>query len=250
MTVFRHLLIFLLLAGLLSMAGCKVKLPFDERQEVAELKVQTSQLEQKLTAGKQERARLQNDFEALKVSFNQARAQILKQSEDIRRLKDKQEILFKQLLKTAQRVKNSSDIQTNAEQKKPVLSPKAKVASEKLYNEALSSYRGDDFVNAVKLFAAYLRDFPETKMAANARYWLGESYYSLAQYAQAITEFNRVCKDFPESGKVPGAMLKIAMAYEAIGSRGPAQDAYEKLIRKFPGTASAQRAEKALSRFH
>ncbi len=239
----------LLLAPLLLAAvGCKVKLPLDERQEVAALQARSAKLEQELEAGKQERKRLQQDFDALRLSFSQARDQILKQAEEFKRLKDKQEILFKQLLKTAERVKGSAAVLPGEEKKKPLLSPEARAAAEKLYNEALSSYRSDDFVNAVKLFAAYLKEFPETKMAANARYWLGESYYSLAQYAQAITEFNRVCQDFPKSGKVPGAMLKIAMAYEAIGSRGPAQDAYEKLIRKFPGTASAQRAEKALAR--
>ncbi len=238
--------LFFLLAFALLLAACKI--PLDERQAVAELKKKVSALEQQNKSASEQLERQKEELSALQLRFNDARDQILKQAEELRQLKHNQAALQQQLLALSKRNGGKNASKAVSGNKADDEAAGSDTVADQLYARALSSYRNDDYVTAVKLFAAYLRDFPRGAKAANARYWLGESYYSLAQYAQAITEFSRVCKDFPTSSKVPGAKLKIAMAYEAIGSREPARAAYRDLLKKFPGTASAQRAEKALAR--
>ena len=232
------------LPALFVVAGCKV--PLDERQAVAELQKKVAILEQELESSVSRQQGLQKDFEFLQGRFEEVRDQLLKQAEELRVLTRAQVAMKKRV--TPKVTKEGKRAPVEVRGSAPSFSKDEERAFEKLYNDSLAAYHNGDYENAVKLFAAYLRDFPTTVKAANARYWLGESYYSLAQYAQAITEFKRVQKDFPASTKVPGALLKTAMSYEAIGGRGPAIAAYNELLRKYPAGLSAQRAEKALAR--
>ncbi len=229
---------------LFLVAGCKV--PLDERQAVAELNKKVAMLEQELESGARRQQALQKDIEALQIRFDEARDQLLKQSEELQTLTRAQIDIKKRV--TPKITKDGKKTPVEVQESVPSFSKAEEQVFEKLYSDSLAAYHNGDYENAVKLFAAYLRDFPTTVKAANARYWLGESYYSLAQYAQAITEFKRVQKDFPASTKVPDALLKTAMSYEAIGGRGPAIAAYSELLRKYPAGLSAQRAEKALAR--
>ena len=180
------------------------------------------------------------------MRFDEARDLLLKQGEELQALAGAQSVMGKRL--AAKASTESTKASVELQPLPPSFSKEEEQAFEQVYSDSLAAYHNGDYENAVKLFAAYLRDFPTTEKAANARYWLGESYYSLAQYAQAITEFKRVQKDFPVSSKVPDALLKTAMSYEAIGGREPALAAYKVLLRKYPVGLSAQRAEKALAR--
>ncbi len=231
----------------LLLTACKV--PLDERQAVAELQKKVAVLEQELETGIGRQQSLKLELETLQLRFDEIRDQLLKQAEELQALTRAQaatnDLVLLKLNKTDKKV--SKEVQSAPSI--PVFSEKEEQVFEKLYSDSLTSYHDGDYENAVKLFAAYLRDFPNTKKAANARYWLGESYYSLAQYAQAITEFKRVKNDFPTSSKVPDALLKTAMSYEAIGGREQAVAAYTELLQKYPVGLSAQRAEKALARF-
>ncbi len=234
-----------MLLPLLFGAGCKI--PLDERQAVADLQKKTAVLEQELESSTSQKLTLKKDFAALQLKFDEVRDQLLSQAEDINLLKREQMLLRRKLVE----VKASKG--KSATSKKPapelVFSPKKRQAFEALYDDSLSAYRNGDYEQAVKLFAAFLRDFPKAAKSANARYWLGESYYSLAQYAQAITEFKRVRKDFPASAKDSDALLKIAMSYEAIGSDSQARAAYTELLQRYPVGESAKLAKKALARF-
>lgn len=238
-------MVLLLLLPLLFGAGCKI--PLDERQAVADLQKKTAALEQELESSAGQKLTLKKDFAALQLKFDEVRDQLLSQSEDIKLLKRQQMLLQRKLAE----VQASKGKPATAKKPAPelVFSPEKRQAFETLYDDSLSAYRNDDYEQAVKLFAAFLRDFPQTAKSANARYWLGESYYSLAQYAQAITEFKRVRKDFPASAKDSDALLKTAMSYEAIGSDSQARAAYTELLQRYPVGESAKLAKKALARF-
>jgi len=228
-----------------SITACKV--PLDERQAVAELQKKVAVLEQELESGVRRQQDLKLEIEALQLRFDEVRDQLLKQAEEQQALTRAQaatnDLVLLKLGKGDKKASAGAPAVVP-----PSFSKKEKQAFEKLYSDSMTAYHDGDYEAAVKLFAAYLRDFPDTVKAANARYWLGEGYYSLAQYAQAITEFKRVQKDFPGSSKVPDALLKTAMSYEAIGGREPAVAAYSDLLQKYPGSLSAQLAEKALAR--
>ncbi|MEA3348008.1 MAG: tol-pal system protein YbgF [Pseudomonadota bacterium] len=245
---FRRIILFaFLLTLLLAVAGCKI--PLDERQAVVELQKKTSMLEQELESSNERQQNLEKKLDTLQLRFDEARDQLLKQAEELQALSQAQTVMKEWVVTKLSKVsKNGKKTSVTDQPSSPPLSEDEEQAFEKLYTDSLTAYHNGDYENAVKLFAAFLRDFPRTVKAANARYWLGESYYSLAQYAQAITEFKRVQKDFPTSSKVPGALLKTAMSYEAIGGREPALAAYAELSRKYPASLSAKLAEKALAR--
>ncbi len=235
----------LLLLPLLFGAGCKI--PLDERQAVTDLQKKTAVLEQELESSGSQNLTLKKDFAALQLKFDEVRDQLLRQAEDIKLLKRKQLLLQRRLVEVQANKGKSATAKKSAPEL--VFSPEKRQVFEALYDDSLGAYRNGNYEQAVKLFAAFLRDFPQTAKSANARYWLGESYYSLAQYAQAITEFRRVRKDFPASAKDSDALLKIAMSYEAIGSDSQARAAYTELLQRYPVGDSAKRAKKALARF-
>ena len=237
-----------ILGGLLALLVTACKVPLDERQAVAELQGKVSALEQELESGASRQQNLTLELETLQLRFDELRDQLLKQAEELQVLTRAQAATNDLVLLKVGTVDKKAAVQVQSASI-PTFSKKEEQLFENLYSDSLTAYHDGDYENAVKLFAAYLRDFPDTVKAANARYWLGESYYSLAQYAQAITEFKRVRKDFPASSKVPDALLKTAMSYEAIGGREPAFAAYTELLQKYPAGLSAQRAEKALARF-
>lgn len=234
------------IGGLLALLLTACKIPLDERQAVAELQKKVVILEQELESGVSRQQGLRLDLETLLLRFDEVRNQLLKQAEELQALTRAQAATNDLVLLKESKADKKAGGQPVASS--PSFSKKEEQAFEKLYSDSLMAYHDGDYERAVTLFAAYLRDFPDTVKAANARYWLGESYYSLAQYAQAITEFKRVRKDFPASSKVPDALLKTAMSYEAIGGREPAFAAYTELLQKYPAGLSAQRAEKALAR--
>ncbi|MBN2705783.1 MAG: tol-pal system protein YbgF [Deltaproteobacteria bacterium] len=238
---FRPIFVFVLLPAL-SFCGCKV--PLDDRQAVVEVKNQVAGLEKSLEESVIIQQALKKQVEDLQRRFDEARDQLLKQDQKIRILMETES--------GGHEVRNPGG--KLVEEAKNVVEPLTEMpaalpggAHDKLYDESLAAYRNGDYETSVKLFAAYLRDFPEAPRAANARYWLGESYYSLAQYAQAISEFKRVQSDFPKSSKVPDALLKIAMSFQAIGGFDAARAAYAALIQKYPASTSAAKAEKALA---
>ncbi|MCK5680840.1 tol-pal system protein YbgF [bacterium] len=237
-----------LLALLLLLIGAGCKVPLDERQAVAELEKKTLMLEQELESGAARQLTLGKEFAALRLKFDDVRDQLLKQDLEIKAL-NRAQIFLQRKIASVQTANKGLQASKSVEKPRVVFSPEESQAFEALYDDSMVAYRNGDYESAVKLFAAYLRDFPDTAKAANARYWLGESYYSLAQYAQAITEFKRVRKDFPGSAKDRDALLKTAMSFEAIGSNTPAQAAYTELLQRYPSGESARRAEKALARF-
>ncbi len=237
-------IIWLVVLPMLLMVGCKV--PLDERQAVVELQKKVAMLEEELELSANSQQRLKQELEALQLRFAEARDLILKQGEELQVLADTQVALKKQF--SAKVKPEGQKISQAAAVPLTPFSEAEEQVLERLYNDSMTAYQNGDYENAVKLFAAYLRDFPDTAKSANARYWLGESYYSMAQYAQAITEFKRVRKDFPASAKDSDSLLKTAMSYEAIGGREPARAAYTELLRRYPVGLSAERAEKALDR--
>ncbi len=229
---------------MLLMVGCKV--PLDERQAVAELQKKVAMLEEELESGANLQKSVKQELEALQLRFEEARDLLLKQGEELKILASDQASLGKLFSEKKSQVDSEASVELQPEL--PVFSEKEELVFERVYNDSMAAYHNGDYEHAVKLFAAYLRDFSDTPKAANARYWLGESYYSLAQYAQAITEFKRVQKDFPASSKDSAALFKTAMSYEAIGGREPALAAYTKFLRKYPADVNVQRAKEALAR--
>lgn len=234
--------------GVLALLVTACKVPLDERQAVAELQKKVTALEQELESGAGRQQSLKLELGTLQLRFDEVRDQLLKQAEELQALTRAQAATNDLVLLKMGKVDKKASEEAQSAPSVPVFNEKEEQAFEKLYRDSMAAYHDGDYESAVKLFAAYLRDFPGTTKAANARYWLGESYYSLAQYAQAITEFKRVRKDFPTSSKVPDALLKTAMSYEAIGGREPAIAAYTELLQKYPGSLSAPGAEKALVR--
>jgi tol-pal system protein YbgF len=105
---------------------------------------------------------------------------------------------------------------------------------EKLYKQALDTFKSGEVVKAREMFDKLNAQFPDSKLAANVRYWIGESYYQEKNYEQAVLEFQRVMKEYPGKEKVPAAMLKQGFAFKELGDTKSARFVVKELIEQYP----------------
>lgn len=119
-------------------------------------------------------------------------------------------------------------------------------SDEEAYKDAISSYKGGNYSQAILKFERLLQQFPETKYQASAHYWIGESHYALGEYDRAILKFDEVTQKFPESPKVPSALLRTGFAFLRLGKKEDARLFFQEVTRKFPDTEQAKVAQEKL----
>ncbi len=121
-------------------------------------------------------------------------------------------------------------------------------SAQRVYEVALSSYRGGDFQGAINGFQNFLKQFPQHTLAANAQYWIGDAYFQLRDYKSAIEAQKKLVSSYPDSPKVPDALLNIGSAELGLGDTAAARKSWEELISKHPGTEAATKAKQRLAR--
>jgi tol-pal system protein YbgF len=110
------------------------------------------------------------------------------------------------------------------------------------YDRSLSLFRQDDLYGALRGFANFLAQHPESALAPNAQYWIGECYYGSRDYRRAIEAFELVRTSYPSSEKVPAALLKEGFAYLALKDRPRAIQALQQVVTNYPKTSEAAKA--------
>ena len=116
----------------------------------------------------------------------------------------------------------------------------------KLYREALSTFRKNEFGEAEKLFSNFLNQFPDDQLADNALYWSGECHYAQKNFADAVLKFKDVVNRFPQGSKVPDALLKIGFAYYSMGDKEQAKNFLKKVVTNYPFSTAGAKAEEKL----
>lgn len=114
-----------------------------------------------------------------------------------------------------------------------------------LYQRALTTYNGKQYVEAAAQFDRVLAASPYGEWADNAQYWKGECYYGMGKFRQALSEFTKVFA-FSKTEKADDAQLKIGRCYLALGERNQAIQAFRKLLEEFADSEYAATARKEL----
>ena len=114
------------------------------------------------------------------------------------------------------------------------------------YNGAFDALKGGRYVDAARLFQAFLEAHPNGTYTPNALYWLGESYYVTQNYALAQEQFQALLDRYPTHDKAAGALLKVGLSQQGLRQLDAAEATYNKVLGKYPGTEAARVADDRL----
>lgn len=117
---------------------------------------------------------------------------------------------------------------------------------ESMYNNALTTYKKNDFQNAKRQFDAIVTNYPEHSLSINALYWSGECQYAEKRFSDAIITFKKVVEKYPNGNKVPDALLKTGYAYISIQDYENGRIYLRKVIKNYPFSPASTKAEKML----
>jgi tol-pal system protein YbgF len=114
------------------------------------------------------------------------------------------------------------------------------------YQDAYSTFKKGDYLNAMKMFEAFLSTYPKSEYADNAQYWIGECFHQQGDYERAILTYEKVIKRYPKGDKVPSALLKQGFAFLDMGDRVDAKLLFQKVIKDYPQSPQAEIAARKL----
>lgn len=115
------------------------------------------------------------------------------------------------------------------------------------YRKARADYTAGKLKDAIKAFAAFVKDHGAHQYADNALYWLGECYYDTRDYRKASATFHKVVQQYPKGNKVPDAMLKLAYCYTKLSEKRNACSVLRSIKESYPRSGAAGLAIKSLS---
>ena len=128
------------------------------------------------------------------------------------------------------------------------LSATDQAAIQRVYDNAYSSYRLNDYLGAIRGFDGFLKTYPKHALAPNAQYWIGECYFQLRDFRAAIEAERRLLGTYPESAKVPDGMLIIGTAESNLGDTAAARKTFEELVARYSGTDASEKAKTRLAK--
>lgn len=107
--------------------------------------------------------------------------------------------------------------------------------------------RGKSYANAVRAFADFIKQYPESVQIPNAIYGLGEAQFGANDHAGALMVYQNFLKDYPDTPKSPAVLLNIAHCQQALKQQAAAKNTLKHLIKKYPKSDEAAQAQKQLS---
>lgn len=121
------------------------------------------------------------------------------------------------------------------------------VTPEKLYAQAMASFRAEEHGQAVIEFTELIDKFPKHGLAASSQYWIGEAYYRQRDFNQALTEFQKVPDLYPQSGPAAESLLKVGLCYRALHDVPRARETWEQVLKSYPKSDAAAQARTLIS---
>ena len=122
------------------------------------------------------------------------------------------------------------------------------IKEQNAYQKAFDLLRELRYVQAIKAYRQFIRDYPNGRYAHIAQYWLSEASYAQRQFKQAIKDYQALITNYPNSPKLAEAMLKISYSYNALGQNKAAKEMAKKLLRVYPNTTAAGQAQNLLKK--
>jgi tol-pal system protein YbgF len=117
-----------------------------------------------------------------------------------------------------------------------------------LYDNSLTSFKEEEFQQAMHGFQQLLREYPKSDLADNAQFWIGECFMAQKEYKKAILEYEEVIKNYPKGNKVPSALLRQAIAWFEYKDKTAGIIILKTLIKKYPDSDEAKIAKAKLQK--
>jgi tol-pal system protein YbgF len=136
--------------------------------------------------------------------------------------------------------------ETDQQSAEVVEQPKSKELE--LYDNSLTSFKKEEFQQAMDGFQQFLREYPKSDRADNAQFWIGECFMVQKEYEKAILEYQKVIKNYPQGNKVPIAMLRQAGAFMGIKEETSYKLLLKKIVKKYPDSDEAKIAKAKLKK--
>jgi tol-pal system protein YbgF len=118
------------------------------------------------------------------------------------------------------------------------------------YQNALDSWRKDDFAACIERFTAFLQAYPTSGYADDAAYWLADCTYRNEEYKRAVIRFADVVRVYPDSPKAPDALYRQGESLLKLGPRfqEAARTVFKRLQRDYPDSERSVEAARQLDR--
>jgi tol-pal system protein YbgF len=121
-------------------------------------------------------------------------------------------------------------------------SPPLPETPDALFAEGEKKLTGGQWVEARRLFEAFVNRYPTDHRAAKAQFSIGEAYGGEKRYANAIGAYTKVVDNFPKSEIVPDAMYKNGVAFYQLKYCSDAKVYFQELLRRYPHTSFKKEA--------
>jgi tol-pal system protein YbgF len=102
------------------------------------------------------------------------------------------------------------------------------------------------YVDARRLYEAFVNRYPKDSRAPKAQFDIGEAYYAENRYANAIGAYTKVIDNWPKSNVVPDAMYKNGISFFALKYCSDARVYFQELIKRYPHTSFKKEAQEQL----
>ena len=89
--------------------------------------------------------------------------------------------------------------------------PKGADRQEAVYLQGRVLHQQEEFEAAIRVFQAFLAEFPASPFAANAWFWSAESLYGLGRLEEASVLYQKIIREYPTSAKVEAAQYKASL---------------------------------------
>ena len=116
------------------------------------------------------------------------------------------------------------------------------------YARALTAYQTGRNEESRRIFADFLKEFPNHALTPNALYWTGETWYDMARYDRAMEFFARVLAEHPRHAKSPDALLKLAYSALRLGRADLARAYLDQLLKRYPDSGASRLGRQARGR--
>lgn len=121
-------------------------------------------------------------------------------------------------------------------------------AEKRDFDAALAQFRGGQFPEARKAFAAFVNTYPKSGYVPSARFWLGNTQYAGRDYKEAIANFRSMLTAMPNHERAPEATLSIANCQIEMKDTKAARKTLEDLLKAYPNSEAAVAAKDRLAR--
>jgi tol-pal system protein YbgF len=105
-----------------------------------------------------------------------------------------------------------------------------------VYAEAQKRFDAKQWLDARRLFDAFIARYSSDSRAATAQFQIAEAYFEEAKFANAIGAYSKVIDGYAKSDRVPDAMYKNGLAFYSLKYCGDAKIYFQELLRRYPKT--------------